>query len=606
MTERNIFSGSDEARSARLSKHVRTVTFEEPLRLERGGTLPSVTVAYETYGQLSPKKDNAVLICHALTGDSHVAAHDETDEPGWWDIARMVGPGCPIDTREYFVICPNILGGCRGTTGPNSINPATGKPYGKDFPNITIGDMVQVQRQLVESLGVESLLAVIGGSMGGHMALCWGVRFPEFVRSVVALATSPRLSSQSLAFDIVGRNAIRQDPHYAGGQYYDQPQGPDVGLAIARMLGHITYLSPMAMSEKFDATRNQPYDIATEFEKEFSVGSYLAYKGQQFTERFDANSYLVLSMAMDQFDLGRTVEELAAAFAPSRGRWLVVSFTSDWLFPSFQSRQIVHGLLRNGKPVTYCDVKSLCGHDAFLLADDVATYGELVRAFLRNTLGSGRHEPLDAGWEDHSPTSIFHQSRRLDYDTILRLIPPGASVLDLGCGTGGLLARLRQRGHTKLHGLEIDERNILACVRRGLDVVHHDLNAGLEWYADKQFDVVVLSRTLQAVYDVEHVMDELLRVGRRCIVSVPNFGYYKLQDMLQREGRAPEASLLHFKWYNTPNIRVLTLRDFEDFCAAKGITIHEAIALDTEADKEIPPEENPNRNADMAVFVLSR
>ncbi|MBN1553115.1 MAG: homoserine O-acetyltransferase [Phycisphaerae bacterium] len=602
----DVFSGSDEARSTQYSKYVRWATFDEPLALENGEKLPSVTVAYETYGELSPEKDNAVLICHALTGDSHVSAHDENDEPGWWDIARLVGKGCPIDTNRYFVICPNVLGGCRGTTGPNCINPKTGKPYGKDFPNITIGDMAEVQRRLVAHLGVEKLLAVVGGSMGGHMALSWAVKFPDQVESVVALATSPRLSTQSLAFDVVGRNAIRQDPHYADGQYYDQPAGPDVGLAIARMLGHITYLSPIAMSEKFDATRDQPKDVKTDFEKEFSVGSYLAYKGQQFTERFDANSYLALSMAMDQFDLGRTVEELARAFAAGKARWLVVSFTSDWLFPSFQSKQIVRGLLRNGKGVTYCDVESHCGHDAFLLVEDVATYGELVRAFLRNALGAGRHEPLDARWEDHSPTSIFHQSRRLDYDTILKFIPPDTSVLDLGCGTGGLLSRLREQGHTRLSGVEIDQRNILACARRGLDVVHRDLNKGLEWYTDKQFDVVVLSRTLQAVYDVEHVMDEILRVGRKCVVSVPNFGYYKLQDMLQREGKAPEAGVLRFKWYNTPNIRVLTIRDFEDFCAAKGITIHDFIALDTEEDKEIPADRNPNRNADMAVFVISR
>lgn len=602
----DLYTGSDEARSGQILKYAQSVTFDQPLSLENGGKLPSVTVAYETYGELSPEKDNAVLVCHALTGDSHVAAHDENDDPGWWDIAKLVGPGCPIDTNQYFVICPNVLGGCCGTTGPNCANPATGKPYGKDFPNITIGDMVEVQRLLVSHLGVETLLAVVGGSMGGHMVLAWATKFPKHVNGVVALATSPRLSSQSLAFDIVGRNAIRQDPNYADGQYYDTQAGPDVGLALARMLGHITYLSSVAMSDKFEATRDQPRDIPTDFEKEFSVGSYLAYKGQQFTERFDANSYLALSMAMDQFDLGHSVEELAESFAASQARWLVVSFTSDWLFPSFQSKQMVRGLLRTSKPVTFCDVESDCGHDAFLLADDVATYGELVRAFLRNGLGVSRHEPLDARWEDHSPTSIFHQSRRLDYETILGLVPAGDSVLDLGCGTGGLLARLQQRGHADLHGVEINERNILACVRRGLDVVHRDLNKGLEWYTDDQFDVVILSRTLQAVYDVEHVMDEMLRVGRRCVVSVPNFGYYKLQDMLRSEGRAPEAGLLRFKWYNTPNIRVLTIRDFEDFCQAKGITIHKCVALDTEEEKEIPADQDPNRNADMAVFVVSR
>ncbi len=602
----DAFTGSDEARSAQPLRYAQTVTFDEPLTLENGGTLPNVTVAYETYGQLSPDKGNAVLICHALTGDSHVAAHDENDEPGWWDIPRMVGPGRYVDTEAYFVICPNVLGGCRGTTGPDTIHPATGKPYGQEFPAITISDMVAVQQRLVEHLGIETLLAVIGGSMGGHMALCWGARYPRQVRGVVALATSPRLSSQSLAFDIVGRNAIRQDPNFHGGQYYDAETAPDTGLAIARMLGHITYLSPVAMSEKFEATRDQPHDVQTPFEKEFSVGSYLAYKGQQFTERFDANSYLALSMAMDQFDLGQSVEELARSFCASAARWLVASFTSDWLFPSFQSKQIVRALLRNHQPVSYCDIQSDFGHDAFLLADDAATYGELVRAFLQNCLGRPEDTSVEEVNEDHSPTSIFHHSRRLDYEQILELIPAGASVLDLGCGTGGLLARLRQRGHDDLHGLEIDQKNILACVQRGLDVVHRDLNKGLKWFSDKQFDVVVLSRTLQAVYDVEFVMDELLRVGRTCIVSVPNFGYYKLQEMLQQQGRAPEAGLLRFKWYDTPNIRVLTLRDFEDFCGQKKVAIDRMVALDTEAETKIPPENDPNRNADMAIYVIHR
>jgi homoserine O-acetyltransferase len=602
----NAYAGSDEARSAGPLKYVQTFTFSGPIRLEHGGELPNVTVAYETYGRLSPAKDNAVLICHALTGDSHVAAHDERDDPGWWDLAGMVGPGKPIDTDKFFVICPNILGGCRGTTGPNCLNPATGKPYGQDFPEITIGDIVDVQRRLVESLGVQSLLAVIGGSMGGHMVLSWAVRHPQLVRGVVALATSPRLSSQSLAFDVVGRNAIRQDPNYHDGQYYDRPQGPDVGLAIARMLGHITYLSPIAMSEKFEDTRTQPKDVPTEFEKVFSVGSYLAYKGQQFTERFDANSYLALSMAMDRFDLGSDVEQLAKAFAPSIARWLVVSFTSDWLFPSFQSKQIVRALLRTGKPVSYCDVESTCGHDAFLLADDAPMYGEMLRAFLCRGLGEGGAPSADARREAHSPTSIFHRARRLDYDTILDLIPPEASVLDLGCGTGGLLARLRERGNRNVRGLEIDQRNILACVQRGLNVVHRDLNKDLQWYSDGQFDVVVLSRTVQAVYDVERVTDEMLRVGKRCIVSVPNFGYYKLQDMLARTGCMPESALLRFKWYDTPNIRVLTLRDFEEFCRQKGITVHRTIALDTEAEKQVPSELDPNRHADLAVFVISR
>ncbi|RKY26127.1 MAG: homoserine O-acetyltransferase [Planctomycetota bacterium] len=599
--DKNAFSGADETMGCGPLKHVRQAELPGPLQLEAGGELPEVTVAYETYGQLAPARDNVVLICHALTGDSHVAAHDDQDEPGWWDI--VVGPGKAIDTDKFFVICPNVLGGCRGTTGPDCTNPATGKAWGQDFPDITVGDMVEVQKRLLEHLGIDELLAVIGGSMGGHQVLAWATKYPQIPRGLVALATSPRLSAQSLAFDVVGRNAIRQDPDFAGGQYYSSGAQPVAGLAIARMLGHITYLSPQAMSEKFEADRNSPRDVATPFEKDFSVGSYLAYKGQKFTQRFDANSYLTLSMAMDRFDLGGA-EDLARAFAQTRGRWLVVSYSSDWLFPPSQSSQIVSGLIRNDKPVSYCNVASQCGHDAFLVEDDLGSYGELIRAFLQNILsGEMAVEDKRTG---HSPTSIFHHARRLDYELIAELIPAGKSVLDLGCGRGGLLDLLRQRGQALLRGVEISEENILACVRRGLDVLHEDLNAGLGWFGDNQFDVVVLSRTLQAIVDIERVMDEMLRVGRQCIVSVPNFAYHKLRDSFAKTGRAPTAGLLHYNWYDTPNIRILTLDDFAEFCQVKGITVHKVVALDTEANAQISPENNPNRNADMAIFVLSR
>lgn len=614
-TPDDAFAGSDEVRSAGPLPHARVESFDGPIPLELGGELPRLDVAYETYGTLSPQRDNVVLICHALTGDSHVASHSPDDEPGWWEL--LVGPGKAVDTDRFFVVCPNVLGGCRGTTGPNSTDPRTNKPFGPDFPDITVADMVDTQRRLLHRLGIQRLLAVVGGSMGGHMALCWAQRWPEEVRGVVALATSPRLTSQSLAFDIVGRNAIRQDPHFHDGQYYGRAQAPATGLAIARMLGHITYLSPIAMSEKFEATRNQPRDIQTDFEKEFSVGSYLAYKGQSFTERFDANSYITLSMAMDRFDLGSDVGALRKTFAKTSARWLVGSFTSDWLFPSFQSKQLVSALLRNDRPVSFCDIESSCGHDAFLLEDDLPAYGEMTRAFLDNllpeSLSNEQHSPTRleghaaaSTAEAHAPTSIFHEAGRLDYDTLLGLIEPGQSVLDLGCGEGGLLARLAERGHRHLQGVEIDQHCILQCIRRGLDVVQRDINKGLAWFGDAQFDVVLLSQTIQTIYNVRRVMEEMVRVGRRCVVSVPNFGYYKLQDMIQQTGRTPEAALLHFKWFDTPNIRILTLKDFEDFCGQMSLVIHRQIALDTEAGREVPPEDDPNRNADIALFVISR
>ncbi len=600
----NIIECSDDVRHAKPLRHAQYFTINEPFRLEHGGVLPSVTVCYETYGTLNADRSNAVLICHAISGDSHVAQHNADDDPGWWDIA--VGPGKAIDTNQYFVICSNLLGGCRGTTGPGSFNPETGKPYGRDFPTVTVGDMVEVQRRLIEHLGIPKLLAVAGGSMGGHQALAWATRYPDLVGGVMALATSPRLTSQALAFDIVARNAIMRDPHYHGGQYYDKKTKPEVGLAIARMIGHITYLSPEAMSQKFEADRFHPRDVPVEFEKKFSVGSYLGYQGQKFVERFDANSYMTITMAMDLFDLGATPVELARALAPSRSRWLIISFTSDWLFPPHQSRAIADALIANNLPVTYCNVRSHCGHDAFLLPDNLAVYGELMRAFLANLRGAPLEDaiqPVPDGL-GNAPTSIFHK-RRIDYERIIELIPDNASVLDLGCGRGGLLARIKKKSHHRLIGVELDEAAILTAVRRGIDVIQADLNEGLRAFANKQFDCVLLSQTLQAVDDVEGILNEMLRVGKQGIVSFPNMAYEPLRRMLADEGRAPKSpGLLRHEWYNTPNKRFLSIADFEDFCRAKNIHIHRQIALNTEKDIEVA--DDPNRHADLAIFVISR
>jgi homoserine O-acetyltransferase len=597
----NPFESSDTTRHAKPLRYARSARLDQPLQLELGGQLAGVTVAYETYGELNAARDNAILVCHAISGDSHVARHDEQDDPGWWDI--VVGPGKAIDTSRFFVLCPNLLGSCRGTTGPGSLNPATGKPYGRDFPTITVGDMVEVQRRLLEHLGIGQLLAVVGGSLGGHQALTWATRHPDRVRGVVALATSVRLASQALAFDVVGRNAILRDPHFHGGQYYDRPQGPAVGLALARMIGHITYLSPEAMTEKFEADRLSPRDVAIEFEKRFSVGSYLGYQGAKFVERFDANSYLTLTVAMDLFDLGSTPQEVAAAFRNARARWLVVSYSSDWLFPPDQSRDIVNALIANKAPVSYCDVQSSCGHDAFLLPNDLAVYGEMMRAFL-DQLSPAPKGQAAVKDEAHGPTSIFHQ-HRLDHERIAELIPAGASVLDLGCGSGTLLAGLRETNHRRLVGVELDEQKILTGISRGLDVIQADLNKGLEAFATGEFDCVVLSQTLQTVQDVEGVLTEMVRIGRTCIVSIPNFGYHQLRSMLAETGRAPKsAGVLHYEWYNTPNIRFFTIADFDDFCRQKNLRVHRRIALDTEARAEVF--EHPNLNADLAIFVISR
>jgi homoserine O-acetyltransferase len=616
-----FLSSSDSDRAARPLPHARTVSFPEGLDLQLGGRLQEVTVCYETYGELAPQADNAVLICHALSGDSHVARHEEEDDPGWWET--IVGPGKPIDTEQYFVICPNVLGGCRGTTGPNSSNPATGKPYGQDFPNITICDMVSLQKKLVEHLGIEQLLAVTGGSMGGQMVLCWAAKYPQGSRAFIPIATAARLTSQSLAFDIVGRNAILHDPSFQEGQYYGQPQGPDIGLAIARMIGHITYLSRESMQLKFETDRHSPREVSTAFEKRFSVGSYLGHQGDRFVERFDANSYITLTLAMDLFDLGDSREALVRSIGRTEGRWLILSYTSDWLFPPEESRLLAEALIRSGTRVSYCNVPSPYGHDSFLLEHNLEVYGELIRSFLATTNGiavggpdeevrkpagggqtasaqtSGRRRQAPA-----DPASIFHPDR-LDYDRIIDLVPPGSSVLDLGCGHGELLYRLKERGFENLTGVELDEEAIVSCSRLGLDVLHLDLNQHLDPFLDGSYDCVVLSRTLQAVLDVEGLLAEILRIGRRGIVSFPNFAYGKLRRMLYEQGRAPESEgVLRYKWYNTPNRRFFSIADFEDLCRERNIKIHRRVAMDTEARGEVV--EDPNYNADLAIFVISR
>jgi homoserine O-acetyltransferase len=615
----NLFTSSDTVRTARPLEHLQYADFDEPLTLESGQRLPRVRVAYETYGRLNAAGDNAVLICHALSGDSHAARHDAEDEPGWWDV--VVGPGKAIDTDRYFVICPNILGGCRGTTGPNHLNPATGRPYGPDFPEVTMADMVTVQRMLLDRLGVETLAGVVGGSMGGMQVMIWARDYPDRVRAAIVVASAARLTSQGLAFDVIGRNAILHDPRYGDGFYYADRPGPDglyapaeplTGLAIARMIGHITYLSREAMAEKFGPDRNQPRQVDSAFEKDTSVASYLAYQGDKFVERFDANSYVAISRAIDAFDFGEG-EALAANLAPSRCRWLVVSFSSDWLFTPDQSRQIVDALVANDKPVSYCNVASACGHDAFLLPHEVDTYGGLLAAMLVRSNGHdvSDREPESDGEAvpGHSDTSIF-RGRRVDYDQFERLLeeeidPAATSVLDLGCGDGRLLQRLQRGRWRRLQGVEVHQRHVLAAVRRGVDCIHADLNDGLDRFRDKQFDCVLLSRTLQAVYNVDRVVDDMLRVGRTCIISFPNFAFEPLRRMLAEQGRAPCApGLLRYNWYDTPNIRFLSIADFQDFCRRKGATVHRLVALNTDLGHEV--NEEPNRNADLAIFVISR
>ncbi len=351
------------------------------ISLECGKKLGPITIAYETYGELSPKKDNAILILHALSGDAHAAGYNsESDKkPGWWD--NMIGPGKAFDTNRYFVICSNFLGGCKGTTGPASINPKTDKEYGLLFPMITVSDMVKAQKKLIEHLGIESLLSISGGSMGGMQALQWIIDYPDTVESAIIMATTSRLSPQAIAFDEVGRKAILTDPNWNGGEYYGKTM-PKHGLSIARKIGHITYLSDEIMHTKFGRRLQDKDEYGYDLSSEFEVESYLRYQGDKFVERFDANTYLYLTKTMDYFDLADKYGSLSKAFKNVVSKLIVISFSTDWLFPPYQAKEIVKSLMNNDKDVSYIDIKSAYGHDAFLMETESLT--KIVTSFLKN------------------------------------------------------------------------------------------------------------------------------------------------------------------------------------------------------------------------------
>jgi len=358
----------------------RRVTLPGPLRLDGGVLLSPVEIAYETYGTLAADGGNAILICHALTGDQHVAStHPITGKPGWW--TRMIGPGKPIDPTRHFIVCANVLGSCMGSSGPATINPATGAPWGMSFPVITIRDMVRAQAMLLDHLGVQRLKAVVGGSMGGMQALSWPATFPDRVEAAVVIASTARHSAQNIAFHEVGRQAVMADPRWNGGAYYEG-EPPASGLAVARMAAHITYLSEEGLTEKFGRKLQAREAKTFGFDADFQVESYLRHQGLSFVDRFDANAYLYITRAMDYFDLA---EEhggvLANAFRETRARFCLVSFDTDWLYPTRDSRSIVHALNAAGAPVSFVELSSPFGHDAFLL--EAPELNRVVDGFLR-------------------------------------------------------------------------------------------------------------------------------------------------------------------------------------------------------------------------------
>lgn len=573
---------------------VKTIITDIPLppgglKLEGGGLLPQLQIAYETYGTLSPARDNVIFVCHALSGDAHVAGyHSETDaHAGWWD--EMVGPGKGLDTNRFHVICANILGGCKGTTGPASINPLTGLPYGSSFPAITIGDIVDVHCLLLQHLGIGKLHATIGGSFGGMQALEWSIRKPGMVGRTICIASAASLSTQALAFDIVGREVITSDPDWSGGNYYDTGRQPRDGLAAARMIGHITYLSPEIMESKF-GRRKKNLEPSERFRTRFEVESYLQYQGEKFVERFDSNSYLHITQAMDSYDLREKHGDLKTAVAPVQSRFLVVALSSDWLFPPEQSLEIAAALLQAGKNVSYCLLSHPYGHDAFLV--DIEHLAKTVKTFLVTN--------------EHAPAATARQpAAREDYERIATLIRPGARVLDLGCGDGDLLALLAANRQTTGLGVDIDLDHLIAALAKGLDVFHGDIDQDLGMIPDQSYDYVILSQTLQVVRRPRDVLHEMLRVAREGIISFPNFANWRNRTRLGLTGRMPVSKTLPFEWYNTPNIHLATLKDFLALCREDHIEVVQLMPMAASAaDRLLIRIGHPNLGAERVLVKI--
>ena len=537
------------------------------LRLANGETLPEVTVAFERYGPLNGDQSNVVYVCHALTGDAHAAFyHSEDDKSaGWWD--GLIGPGKGIDTNHYHVICANCLGGCKGTTGPSSLNPATGKPYGLDFPLISQEDVVRVERLFLQQLGIQRLHAVIGGSLGGMRALLWALLYPQAVDRCISIAASASLSPLALAFDIIGRQEIEDDPEFADGRYLGEGKVPNTGLSRARQIGHVTYLSPHSMEFKF-GREVCPTPIPgkrTKFATNFQIESYLQYKGRHFVGRFDALSYLCIMRMMDTLDLQGQAPTLADAFRQVASRFLIVSISSDWLFPADQQLELVAALLANRKQVSYFQIESLHGHDAFLVEFETLARG--VSAFLNG------HQPA------HLPDDV----ERMDLATISTMMPDRGHVLDVGSGDGSMLLNLMQTKHATGICLDHDFAMVAACMDKGLSALQFDADSGLGLIPNGAFDCVLVNQTIQQLHSALQSLKQLLRIAPVGVIGFPNFAYYRYRLSLALGGHLPVSRTLPYEWYDTPNIHLITVKDFRALCERHGIEIEAVEYLDDSA-----------------------
>ena len=538
---------------------------EGGFRLASGDVFHEIEVAYEECG--APlTEDNAIFVCHALTGDAHVAGvrPGEAKASGWWE--GMIGPGRAIDTNKWHVICANVIGGCSGTTGPMSINPETGKPYGSKFPRYNLSESVEVYRMFLRTIGVQHLAALIGGSYGGMQVMDWVTRCPEDMDKACLIATASSLNTEALAFDIVARASITEDPLWEGGDYYlkGDGMGPVIGLASARQLAHITYLSRDLLQSKFGRRYQQNFvDAPAEeraerdrlFRTYFQIESYLDHQADKFIRRFDANSYLHITYSMANFDAAAPYGSLEKACARVKAKCLVVSYQGDILFSADQSKEIVAALKANDKSVTYCHLESGTGHDSFLT--EIEELSRLVGGFLCP------HEPKTLDWQ------------RKAYRSVLSLVPPNVRVVDIGCGDGTLLNVLRSDRQVKGEGIDIDIDRFIEAVSDGNPCLWEDADDGLSLIPDHHYQLTICSDTLQEVKNPRGLLHEALRIADEAIVSFPNFAAYRIRLTLGFLGHLPVSKALPFQWYDTPNIHCITYQDFKALCDTEGIEIVE-------------------------------
>ena len=547
------------------AKDLRLEPPEGGWRLACGETLPEISVRYEMVGEPAEDGSNVVFICHALTGDAHVVGfrpgeNPEKDRPsGWWE--GMIGPGLGIDTGRFCVLCANILGGCSGTTGPGSVDPRTGRPYGPTFPPIAVSDIVDVHRALVRQLGFRRLAAVVGGSFGGIQAMEWAIRYPEDMAKCVLVATADRLNTMALAFDVVARMAIIQDPNWRGGDYYDGPR-PAAGLANARRLAHITYLSQTGLEHKFGrakqaewvAEKGQDFhrQMRHDFKTYYQIESYLEYQGQKFVRRFDANSYLQITRALDAYNPEETFGSLEAAVRQIQTKLLMVSLSGDWLFPPEASAPFVRACLNERKDISYCHLRAPAGHDAFLTHIDQLKV--VIHAFLTAT--------------DVRDPSTLRREEVAAFRPFVRHVPEGARVLDIGCGDGTLLKQVAVSQRAWCVGLERELEKVVVALHAGVNVLMLDIDRHLQAIPAHVFDVSIISHTIQVLRRPDEMMKQLLRVSDWALLAFPNFGYFGLRSQLFFLGRMPRTRQFPYDWYDTPNIHNCTLKDFYAFSRA--------------------------------------